>query len=94
MYLIHRTKYFEKSYSKLKRSGIKEKLILDIEVTIETLKMGDSLELSYRDHKLHGDYEGYRECHIRPDLLLIYQIKEKQLVLVLLDIGSHSYLFG
>ncbi|MGP1604344.1 MAG: type II toxin-antitoxin system mRNA interferase toxin, RelE/StbE family [Treponema sp.] len=36
-----------------------------------------------RDHLLAGNYKGYRECHVRPDLLLIYKIKEKDLELLL-----------
>ncbi len=94
MYLIQRTKYFEKSFSKLKRSGIKGKVLNDIENVIDALKNGELLDKKYRDHRLHGDYIGYRECHIKADLLLVYQIQEKQLVLVLLDIGTHSSLFN
>ena len=57
------------------------------------LARGEMLDAKYRDHKLQGDYAGYRECHIRADLLLIYQVRERLLVLVLVDIGSHAYLF-
>jgi len=42
---------------------------------------------------LHGDYEGFRECHILPDWLLIYQIKKDKLILLLVRTGSHSDLF-
>jgi len=45
------------------------------------------------DHPLSGNYKGYRECHIHPDVLLIYKIREKQLELVLYRTGSHSDLF-
>ena len=45
-----------------------------------------------RDHALTGDWIGFRECHIRPDLLLIYE-KEGQAVLRLVRLGSHSELF-
>ena len=45
-----------------------------------------------RDHALTGDRVGFRECHIRPDLLLIYE-KEGQNVLRLVRLGSHSELF-
>ena len=93
MYLIHRSKSFEKSFSKLKRSGARKKVFDDIAVVIDTLVCGETLDEKYRDHKLQGDYAGYRECHVRADLLLVYQAREKTLVLVLLDIGTHSYLF-
>lgn len=45
----------------------------------------------YRDHSLAGDYHGYRECHIKPDVLLIYRTDEQCLYLA--RIGSHSELF-
>ena len=47
----------------------------------------------YRDHKLSGGYNGYRECHIAPDWLLVYKTDAKKLVLVLTRTGSHSDLF-
>ncbi len=93
MYLIYRSKSFENSFSKLKRSGASKKILDGIALVIDMLALGESLDVKYRDHKLQGDYVGYRECHIRADLLLVYQVKEKSLVLALMDIGSHSYLF-
>ena len=47
----------------------------------------------YRDHKLIGDYEGCRECHIQPDWLLIYYIENDVLTLTLSRTGTHSDLF-
>ena len=47
----------------------------------------------YHDHPLHGDWEGYRECHIEPDWLLVYKIEEKKLILVLTRTGSHADIF-
>lgn len=93
MYLIHRSKSFEKSFSKLKRSGVNKKVLYDIALVIDVLAHGELLDVKYCDHKLQGDYAGYRECHIRADLLLVYQLREGSLVLVLVDIGSHTYLF-
>ncbi|EFL91706.1 addiction module toxin [Candidatus Regiella insecticola LSR1] len=51
------------------------------------------LEPRSRDHDLSGDWAGYRECHIKPDLLLIYR-KQGADTLRLARIGSHSELFG
>lgn len=51
------------------------------------------LEARYRDQDLGGDWDGYRECHLRPDLLLIYR-KSSDDVLKLARLGSHSELFG
>jgi len=46
-----------------------------------------------RDHPLSGDWAGYRECHLKPDLLLVYR-KLGEDVLKLARLGSHSELFG
>jgi len=51
------------------------------------------LEAKYHDYALLGNYNGYRECHIRPDWLLIYAIKNDTLTLTLSRTGSHAELF-
>jgi mRNA interferase YafQ len=92
MYLIHSSKGYLRSYKKVEKSGQK-KLLYDLDRVINILASKKKLPPEYRDHKLIGDYIGYRECHIRGDLLLIYQIRQKELILLLVDIGSHAYLF-
>jgi mRNA interferase YafQ len=52
-----------------------------------------SLEPRHRDHDLSGDWSGYRECHLKPDLLLIYR-KTEDNFLRLARLGSQSELFG
>jgi len=74
-------------------SGIKDEVFGELDNVGDVLASGGTLSKKYRDHKLNGDYKGYRECHIKGDLLLVYQIKNKELILLLVDIGSHSYLF-
>ncbi len=64
-----------------------------IKNVIEKLANGEILEAKYRDHLLTGDYGGFRECHIQPDWLLVYQIDNGQLVLFLARTGTHSNLF-
>lgn len=92
MYTPQYSKAFKKSYKKLRRSGKFSRQNLETVVTI--LSKGQKLPEKYKDHGLMGSMEGYRECHIKPDLLLIYQIKKDILVLVLINVGSHSELFG
>lgn len=46
----------------------------------------------YRDHQLTGNLKAYRECHIKPDILLMYQIENNEVKLVRL--GTHAELFG
>ncbi len=57
------------------------------------LQQQEVLPGKYKDHQLTGNYVGFRECHITPDWLLIYQVKEAQLILALARTGSHSELF-
>ena len=80
---------FRKDYRKLRSSG---KDLSKLAVVIDALAESETLAESYRDHTLIGNYLGYRECHITPDWLLIYQTTETELILV--RTGSHSELFG
>lgn len=91
MYHTFPSNTFKKSYAKIKKSGKFPKKEIDFVVGI--LAKAQKLPTKYRDHALLGEYFGCRECHIKPDLLLIYEIKNDILVLVLIDIGSHSELF-
>ena len=54
---------------------------------------GIPLPAKYRDHPLHGEWEGSRGCHIRPDLVLVYTLEGEDM-LILERFGSHSDLFG
>ncbi len=87
---INYTKKYKKDYKKLQKQNYNlEKLNL----IIENLKCGETLESKYKDHSLYGEYIGCRECHIEPDWLLIYQIKNNNLILILMRTGSHSNLY-
>lgn len=61
--------------------------------TVELLAEDKPLPPANRDHALTGNWVGYRECHIKPDLLLIYK-KPDTATLRLARLGSHSELFG
>ena len=95
MYSICRTKVFEKSFRKLSRSGkIYKDVRARLERGIDMLAEGRSLPEIHKEHGLKGELKKYRECHIKGDLLLVYQRNKKELILVLVDIGSHSQIFG
>lgn len=64
-----------------------------MENVICMLAAGETLSAKYRDHALTGNYSSYRECHITPDWLLIYEIREKELLLILSRTGTRSDLF-
>jgi mRNA interferase YafQ len=61
---------------------------------IDILILHSTLPAQFRDHALKGNYAGCRECHIKGDLLLIYEIDDKLRLITLVEIGSHSELFG
>jgi mRNA interferase YafQ len=88
MYQIFRTGGFKKDYKKLTNS---DKTLLKEVVT--TLAVGNKLNIKYKDHKLVGNFVNCRECHVKPDLLLIYKIDKNVLELALVRVGSHSKLF-
>ena len=95
MYQISQARTFRRALRKLKKSGtLTSGVAADFTIAINTLREGKSLPARYRDHALSGEFKGYRECHIRGDLLLIYQRDDSGMWLDLVDIGSHSYLFG
>ena len=60
---------------------------------VARLLADQALPENNRDHALSGDWAGYRECHIKPDLLLIYRKPDAD-TLRLARLGSHSELFG
>jgi len=80
----------KKDIKRASKQGKNIDLLFEI---VDQLSEGKQLEPKYRDHKLSGNYEGKRECHIEPDFLLIYEIRESEIVLYLVRVGSHSELF-
>ncbi|NDJ26378.1 type II toxin-antitoxin system YafQ family toxin [Campylobacter sp. MIT 12-8780] len=87
-YEIYLSSAFKKSFKKLDTKN-KEKTLK----VLEKLANDEVLDEKYKDHKLLGSFKNFRECHINPDLLLIYEKKETILVLSALYLGSHSKLF-
>lgn len=63
---------------------------------VDMLANGDKLPIANHDHGLTTTprFRGCRECHVDPDWLLVYRIRKKELVLALVETGSHSALFG
>ena len=60
---------------------------------LSTLAAEEQLAPKYRDHALTGSYNGFRECHIEPDWLLVYRIDADVLELFLFRTGTHADLF-
>jgi len=86
------TKKFKKSLKRLERSGNFD--FNETEKVMQNLIDGQKLESRHQDHFLGGEYKGYRECHIKNDLILIYEIDKEKSLITFIDIGSHAELFG
>lgn len=87
-YRLDKSNTFKRSFRKLRLNNEEEMAYIDV---IYNLLSGEKLPSSYKDHQLQGTLEEFRECHIKPDLLLIYKFEND--VLKLADIGTHSSLF-
>lgn len=81
---------FKKDLKLAIKRGYNIELLEDV---VNKLAMQKALEEKYKDHELAGDFKGFRECHITPDWLLVYQIVDNELVLYLSRTGTHSDLF-
>lgn len=85
-----RSTQFKRDFKAIRRRS--EAIKVPFQVVIEKLLAGEPLPPSCRDHALSGDKRGLRDCHIHPDVLLLYIRTASELTLVRL--GSHSDLFG
>ena len=90
MYQVKFTTAYKKAYKLMKKRGLDISLLDEV---VGLLRQGRQLEECCRDHGLTGDLAGFRECHIKPDWLIIYLIENDILTLTLIDTGSHSDLF-
>ena len=82
---------FKKDYKRAKKRGLK---LEELKEVVDTLAKGNKLDPKYKDHQLKGNMKDYRECHIRPDWLLVYRMHEDELILALVETGSHADLFN
>ena len=93
MRTIDRASSFKRDYKREAKGQHRATLDRDLVPVLKTLVADQPLDPKYRDHDLSGDWAGYRECHVKPDLLLIYRKSEPD-ILRLARLGSHSELFG
>ena len=85
--IIQRTK-FRRDYKRQKRRG---KNTDKLNTVGAMLSSDEILDITYRTHKLSGKYEGFWECHIESNWLLIYGVTDKEVLLV--RTGTHADLF-
>ncbi|MCR8684948.1 type II toxin-antitoxin system RelE/ParE family toxin [Campylobacter ureolyticus] len=87
-YKIIYSKNFKTSFKKL--TAQQKDLIINL---LEKLAKDETLDKKYKDHQLKGKLKNFRDCHIMPDLVLIYKKDYDILILEAIDIGKHSKLF-
>lgn len=88
---VERASRFKKNFKRFARDSA---FCAEFAALLELLKSDAPLPSKYRDHALHNDWDGCRDCHVRPDVVLVYQKTSDGIVLLLLRIGSHSEIFG
>lgn len=91
MYKIVYTNRMKKDTKLMKKRG---KDMGKLVTVLSLLAAGNPLPIQYQDHALSGNLKDFRECHIEPDWLLMYQIYQDTLILSATATGSHADLFG
>lgn len=90
MYHVDTTRRFEKSLRKCIKRGLDVNKFKEVVAILATT---GTLPAKFRPHKLSGQYSGAWECHIEPDWLLIWEQNNTELILLMIDTGTHSDLF-
>jgi mRNA interferase YafQ len=91
MRAIKQTGQFKRDLKREAKGPYRTALAEDFTSIIRTLANDRQLAAHYRDHALTGDWKDHRDCHVKPDLILIY-CKSNDDVLQLVRLGSHSAL--
>jgi mRNA interferase YafQ len=87
---IERTSQFKRDYKREQRT---DPVLADVlRPVLESLASDQPLAEKYRDHALTGQWKSYRDCHLKPDLVLIY--RKAPGLLSLARLGSHAEVFG
>ena len=88
---IEWTTRFKRDYRREKKAQLGDKLDATLAQILTALSCDSALDERYRDHPLAGEWKDHRDCHVRPDLVLIYRKPDPE-TLVLVRLGSHSEL--
>ncbi len=90
---VKRSSKFKKQFRKILKSANYFDFEIRFNLVLNLLRKDIELQIQYRDHALVGNFAGFCECHLKPDLLLIYRKVDDDL-LWLEQIGSHTEVFG
>ena len=82
--------YSNKYLRDVRRMSMRGRDVTKLSAVIELLCKEEPLPEHYQDHPLHGKLEGFRDCHIEGDWVLIYAVDKKKLYLGLTCTGTHS----
>jgi len=93
MRTIERSSAFKRDYKREAKGQHRAKIDDALKSVLVILATDQPLDARYRDHGLGGNWAGYRECHVKPDLLLIYRKSDTDTIR-LARLGSHNELFG
>ncbi|MDH2436624.1 type II toxin-antitoxin system YafQ family toxin [Pokkaliibacter sp. MBI-7] len=88
---IEHTGQFKRDYKREAKGSHRATLDTELMPIVQILACDQALEPRHRDHALTGNWNDHRDCHIKPDLVLIYR-KLNNEVLQLVRLGSHSEL--
>ena len=91
--MIEASTAFKRDFKRKSKERYKKTLGDDLNQVLSLLCQDIELEPRYRDHELSGNWLGYRECHLKPDLLFIYKTPDTS-TLRLARLGSYGELFG
>lgn len=91
MRTIRRTARFKRDYKRETKGRYRATLEEDLRAVVALLVADTPLPARYRDHALTGEWKDHRDCHVRPDLILIYRKPDTE-SLDLVRLGSHSEL--
>lgn len=89
-YTVKYSGLFKRSFKKCMKRGLD---LNAFQTVVEMLASTGTLLPKYKPHRLKGKYNGLWECHIAPDWLLVWEQHDEELLLVLVDTGTHSDLF-
>lgn len=95
---IDRTNAYKRDFKRESKGQNRDVLDGDLKDVIKNLSNDIPLAVKYRDHPILGNWNSYRNCHVRPDLVLIYRLvngdgtDENPSLLILVRLGSHSKL--
>ena len=91
MRTIERTGQFKRDFKREMKGRHRATRVADLTAMLDALVADRPLVSRYRDHALIGDWRDHRDCHVRPDLVLIHRMPDHR-TLQLVRLGSHAAL--